>query len=236
MVRNEEDVIEHVVKHMLNNELDLVVVADNLSTDKTRSILDAIRDRRLVVVDDKDPAYRQSEKMTALANQWAEPGDWIIPFDADEVWGTRGGLSLADRLRIEEADVVVGYPWVHVPQWNDPKQSCPFLSIPKRVTSQEVWPKAALRWATGTIIEQGNHWTKSHLPDTFDVRHFQYRSYEHLVSKVTSGSAALALADLPEDSGAHWRQLASLPNGGLAGWWNEYARQPLVLDPPRCRA
>ena len=39
MVRDEEDVIRSTVAHMLD-EVDAVIVADNLSTDRTREILD----------------------------------------------------------------------------------------------------------------------------------------------------------------------------------------------------
>jgi hypothetical protein len=238
MMKNEEDVADHVVRHMLAHDLDLVVVADNMSTDDTREILSAIErdDRRLVVVDDKDPAYHQSEKMTALAERWAEPGDWVVPFDADELWEMDNGRTLAGGLRLHNADIAVGYPWVHVPRWDDPMSDCPFQSMPNRVTSREVWPKAALRWAAGTVIEQGNHWTKSRMSGILDIRHFQYRSYDHLSSKVRNGAKALELANLPANSGTHWRHLSSIGEVGLATWWNDYVTQPVVLDPPRCRA
>ena len=69
MARDEADVIGSTVAHMLA-QVDAVIVADNLSTDRTREILDQLAggsSGRLVVVEDPDPAYRQSEKMTALA-------------------------------------------------------------------------------------------------------------------------------------------------------------------------
>jgi glycosyltransferase involved in cell wall biosynthesis len=239
MVRNEEDVIEHTVRHMLNHDLDLVVVADNLSTDDTRDILYSIEATRLVIVDDNDPAYRQSDKMTALAEYWAEAGDWIVPFDADELWNTKDDQTLYDFLRsTTKTDVVAGFPLVHVPQPGDMPHSCPFFSMPYRLTAPEVWPKAALRWRSGTVIEQGNHWTKSSVPDLLDIRHFQYRSFKHLGEKVRAGAVALELTDLPADSGAHWRRFAAMSDSELEEWWIEYTNPttPLKLDPPRCLA
>lgn len=234
MVRNEEDVIEHVVRHMLV-QVDQVVVADNLSTDQTREILDGINDERLVVVDDDDPAYRQSEKMTALAEMFAYAGDWVVPFDADELWNAPVEQRLSDWLYTYDESVAAGRPWVHVPTLPRKLIDCPFEGMPQRMTVQETWPKAALRWESGMTIEQGNHWTTSAVPDVLDIRHFQYRSLEHFRRKVTQGTQALELADLPADSGAHWRYYASLPERALTEWWHEYTNQPLVFDTPMCR-
>jgi hypothetical protein len=67
MVRDEADIIEATVRHMLAN-VDHVLVADNGSVDETRGILRALAAEhpgRLVVVDDDEPAYMQSDKMTA---------------------------------------------------------------------------------------------------------------------------------------------------------------------------
>lgn len=237
MVRNEEDVVHHVVRHMLNQDLDLVVVADNLSTDNTGAMLDAMEDHRLIVVDDDDPAYRQSEKMTALAEGWAEPGDWIVPFDADELWCMSNGKTLGDGLREVTSDAVSGLSWVHVPQDSDVSQVCPFSSMPWRVSTPEAWPKAAFRWRVASdYIEQGNHWTRGPLPEAIDIRHFQYRSYDHLVTKVKAGAAALAAANLPANSGEHWRRLSSMAGTELEAWWDAYVRQDLVWDPPKCLA
>ena len=236
MVRNEEDVVDHVVRHMLA-QVDQVIVADNLSTDRTRSILDNIDSTKLVIVDDLDPAYRQAEKMTALAEDWAEPGDWLVPFDADELWCMSNGMPLGEGLRSLSNDAVSGKSWVHVPQNSDVKIECPFSTMPWRVSTPEAWPKAAFRWKVATDhIEQGNHWMKGPLMDAIDIRHFQYRSYEHLVAKVTVGAAALAAANLPGNSGEHWRRLSSMPDTELESWWDDYTRQKLEWDPPKCLA
>ena len=37
------------------------------------------------------------------------------------------------------------------------------------------------------------------------IRHFPYRSPAQFVRKGTNGAEVLALTDLPQDSGAHWR-------------------------------
>ena len=61
MVRDADDIIGPVVQHMMG-QVDHVIIADNLSVDGTRDILDSFTGN-ITVIDDNDPAYRQSEKL-----------------------------------------------------------------------------------------------------------------------------------------------------------------------------
>jgi len=264
MVRDEEDVIFATVAHMLA-EVDAVIVADNLSTDRTREILDGMARAHpaLVVVDDPDPSYRQSAKMTALAlRARLELGaDWVVPFDADEWWYSPFG-RIADVL----ADVA--------PQWlvapaalydhvatgiDDPLELDPTKRIGWRRELRAPLPKVAARWREDLVIEQGNHGASYRgRPTTFDellvVRHFPYRSVEQLVRKVRNGAAAYRAAgdSLPASFGAHWRQWGDLldQRGEEAiaeifttWYWQEDPRRavwaggeiqpPLIFDPVR---
>jgi glycosyltransferase involved in cell wall biosynthesis len=86
MVRDEADIIEGTLRHMAD-EVDHLIVADNLSSDGTRDILDTLaKDLPLTVVDDPDPGYTQSAKMSALAERAAveQRASWIVPFDAED--------------------------------------------------------------------------------------------------------------------------------------------------------
>src|SRR5690348_11150571 len=114
MVRDEEDVIEGVVRHLLAEGVDHVLVADNLSSDGTRAILDGLAaGHPVTVVDDPDPAYRQAEKMTALARRAGAAGaDWVIPFDADELW-VASGTTLRAYFDSLDADVAVADQYDH---------------------------------------------------------------------------------------------------------------------------
>src|SRR5690242_16616279 len=83
MVKDEADIVADTVEATLR-EVDAMIVADNGSTDGTREIL---ADLPVTVIDDPDPAYYQSVKMTELAAQAADAGaDWVLPIDADERW------------------------------------------------------------------------------------------------------------------------------------------------------
>jgi hypothetical protein len=219
MVRDEADVIASTVGHMLS-ECDSVLVADNGSIDGTREILDQLaraNPDRLVVVDDPEPAYLQSEKMTGLAlRARLELGaEWVVPFDADEWWYSPFG-------RISDVLAGVAPQWLIVPAplfdhvatgEDNPLELDPIRRLRFRRRDRNPLPKVACRWRGDLVIEQGNHGAGySGRGTTFDellvVRHFPYRSAEQLVRKVRNGAAAYRAAGdrLPATFGAHWRQ------------------------------
>lgn len=204
MARDEEDIIGMSVSVLVAQGAH-VVVADNLSTDRTAEIA---ADAGAVLESDPDPAYRQSEKMTALAARHASDGDWVIPFDADEEWS---GLWRLD----DSFDVAPAFPVVQIPDgrgWRD--------------GPTEKFPKVAFRWREGCVIEQGNHGVIGAGPKiragVLKVMHYQYRTLEQVKRKVRQGTCALQTAGLPEWSGQHWRDLARLDDRELQAWWTEY--------------
>lgn len=250
MVRDEEDVVRSTVGHMLA-QVDAVIVADNLSTDGTRAILDELAARsagRLLVVDDPEPAYRQSEKMTALALRARLDlgADWIVPFDADEVWYSPFG-RIADVLGdVAPQWLITPAPlFDHVATAEDPLELDPVVRLGWRRRERNFLPKVAARWRADLVIEQGNHGASySGRGTVFDellvVRHFPYRSPEQLVRKVRNGAAAYAAGgtSIPETFGAHWRQwgriLDERGEEAIADlfrtwYWRDRPRAPLVL-------
>lgn len=221
MVKDEADIIEGTLRHMAS-EVDRLIVADNGSTDGTREILDRLAgELPMDVVDDPDPAYYQSQKMTDLANlayvdaysRYREPAVWVVPFDADEIWWHAAG-RIADVL----ANVAELHPTVNVTfaelrnhfrtalDVDDPD---PFRSMVWRQREAAPLGKVAIKWEPGAVIHQGNH--GAHIPSgrvdltVLNVGHFPYRSAEQFVRKALNGAAAYRAADLPEDMGAHWR-------------------------------
>jgi len=223
MVRDEEDVIESTVAHMLA-EVDAVLVADNLSTDSTREKLELLAagaEGRLVVVDDLEPGYHQSEKMTALAHRARIElaAEWVVPFDADEWWYSPFG-RIADVL----ADVAPQWLVVPAPLFDhvatgedDPHELDPVRRLRWRRRNRNPLPKVAARFRSDLVIAQGNHdaifrGRGTYFDELLVVRHFPYRSVEQLVRKVRNGAAAYRAAgdSLPEAFGAHWRQWGDL--------------------------
>lgn len=227
MFRDEEDVADHVIKHLIDEGVDGIIVADNLSTDKTRDkILSCVpyaeeKGCRLILEIDDEVGYYQSEKMTKLAQKAVEQGaSWIVPFDADEIW-----FSHTDRLAVQLRSMPEMYRVAncsitnHFPSSLD-EVGNPFEVITWRQAEPQKLPKVAFRWEDDAVIHQGNH--SVHLPSgghrswhTSDLigiqlRHFPYRSFEHFKRKAINGKAAYDASDLPADMGQHWRQYGQI--------------------------
>ncbi|MCY7290530.1 MAG: glycosyltransferase family 2 protein [Cryobacterium sp.] len=231
MVRDEVDIIEHTVRHLLTQGVDHVLVADNLSTDGTRHLLDdlASRDPRVHIAVDDEPAYYQSEKMTRLARAaWRAGADWVIPFDADELWFACGqslkeylsSLS-ADSSNIE-ATIAMSHARMHdgVPT-GGPQ---PPVTAPIMTDSTPTLPgKVAIRTHPLMVVVMGNHGAKRVGTVDYGLRlvHLQYRSLAHVERKAKQGWEALRLADAPEDVGIHWEALQSLSRNDLDEVWKQ---------------
>lgn len=211
-VKDEQDVIEGTIRHMLD-EVDGVIVCDNGSTDKTGEILEALLDEYdelLVVIHDAEVAYYQSVRMTSLAERAAlrHGATWIVPFDADELWVGLGS-HIRDDLAASDADIVTADVFTYLPSGIDPTVGSPFETIRWRLREKLPLPKVAFRWTSGCVIQQGNHGVDRPCGSTIAaglrVYHFPYRTTEQFVRKALNGAKAYAATDLPEDVGAHWR-------------------------------
>ncbi len=252
MVRDEADVIEGVLRHLDGEALNGIVVADNLSSDGTGDLLrDLAGDLAtpLVVVDDPEPGYFQSEKMTRLAALAADrdAGDtWIVPFDADELWVAPDRIGHMLRATPADHNLHPAPITDHVPTAVDPPEPDPFRRIQFRRPGPghpRHW-KVAFKWQPGAVIAQGNHSAtlpqgECAVPDpALEIRHFPYRTYEQFRRKVRNGAAAYAAANNPRaDVGLHWVTWGKLDDPQLREVWTRYrcslspTDDGLILDP-----
>lgn len=243
MCKDELDVIEATLRQMAT-QVDFIIVSDNGSTDGTRDLLsDLTRELPLSVLDDPDPAYWQSKKMTDLAkvarNNYG--ADWIVPWDSDEFWyspfGTiKGVLEEVEPRWLAATAALYDHVTSSEDDLTDPN---PITRIGWRRREKGVLPKVACRWREDLIIEQGNHAAKytggtSYQEGLLVIRHFPYRSAAQFARKAENGAAAYAATNLPEHVGAHWRGYgAILKNSGFAVLENEVYRRWFHLENPR---
>mgnify|MGYP001255139840 CR=1 FL=1 len=246
MVKDEADIIERTLTNMAG-QVDWIIVADNMSTDGTRDILeDLTHDLPLTIVDDLEVGYHQSAKMTELAMQARlnHHAEWIVPFDADEWWyspfGRIGDIlgGLAGQWLVMEATL-----YDHVATGLDPlieEQPDPVERLGWRRTSPAPMPKVACRWRDDLVIEMGNHAASyvggaSKFESQLVIRHFPYRSVEQLIGKIRNGAAAYAATNMDASFGAHWRQWGEAlddPNRGEP-WIEDLFRTWYYRQDPR---
>lgn len=216
MVRDEADIIEPVVRHMLT-QVDAVIVANNNSVDGTNDILYELQQTHsnLIVYFDDVVGYEQSKKMTALAHMAREEfrADWIVPFDADEIWYAPPGTTIGRFLEVRpNMHIVEANLYDHVATGLDNQlEPNPIARMHWRRGYAAPLPKVAVRYAKGLQIEMGNHGasyrnlTPRVSKDRLAIRHFPYRSPGQVIRKIRNGAEAYAATDLPEHFGAHWR-------------------------------
>jgi FkbM family methyltransferase len=226
MVKNEQDVIEPFVRHNIRL-LDHLIVLDNGSVDETRRILTALAQEfpNLVVLDDKQFGYTQSERMTYLLHQCQASfaADYVIPLDADEF------LDSADRTSLYEALGQIprgGYglvPWctfVLTPGSVDaPTNDSPRTMVWRRRQELPSYQKAILHLGgvmpIDLLIEQGNHAARStsgrQIPAVMisglRLLHYPVRSRDQVIAKSVVGWMAYLAMDpqaVKRGQGVHW--------------------------------
>lgn len=223
MVRDEEDILPYTLDLMLS-QVDHAIIADNLSVDGTRAILESFGDQ-VTIVEDTEPGYYQADKMTNLAHRAGDMGaDWVIPFDADEAWW------LPDLNRID-ADIVTSRPLVYVP--HNPAGPNPITDWHWRKPDPEPQHKVCFRYHPNAQLHMGQHdvTMPGRKVEAATVRHYQYRSLEQVRRKVRNGVQAYDASDLPALYGSHWRNLNAFDDRDLWQWWDDYCNTDIVHDP-----
>lgn len=199
MVKNEVDIIESTLRHLADQGIDELLVADNGSTDGTLELLRELsRQLPLHVALDSEPRYFQGPKMTALAQAARRAGaSWVVPFDADEFWFA-ASTTVGEYLRRCDAGVVQArmfnvYPQADCTKWRlDPQPMDP--------------PKVAFRAHRLARLSIGNHWVLHPgrpAPGLF-IAHYPWRSADQLKRKTHQGAVALTEEQRAQGFGFHW--------------------------------
>lgn len=232
MVHDEADVIGPVLRNLYHQGVDRVIVADNLSTDNTREILERVAtEHPLTILDDHVLAYDQATKMTGLARCAYEMGaEWVLPFDADEVW-YGGYVTIAEALADVPADIVMAGGFDHIVR---SPEDAPFSPWRRRQPQQLC--KVAFRASPDAELNMGNHDVRgcgeARVRGPLAYRHFQYRSLDQMTRKLRHGRAAYEASDVHPMHGTHWREGGLLSDEELAAKWAGLcSEEGLVFDP-----
>lgn len=222
VVRDEADVIESSIRHLLEQGVDRVVVCDHRSTDGTLEILLALaaEEPRVRVTSDSHPGHLQAERITRLAHRaWWAGARWVVPFDADEFWFARG-CHVADFLRGTPARTVRARVHNLVPY--DPVSLQTIRSGRYRADRGTAAPKVAFRAHPYVLVGPGNHGVNLRGNASTDavVAHLPYRSPEQMGRKFRTGSLALDAAGDGPTVGWHWRAGARLGRAELVAIWD----------------
>lgn len=257
MMKDEEDIANHVLYHLAQQGVDGIIVADNLSTDSTRQKLEEAKENiqahpsyshvKIEIVEDNVIAYTQGAKMTNLAHMAGGFGaTWIIPFDADELWYAKEG-TLAEAVARAEA---AGQRSIKVPYWDykitnvDPP-GIPFVAMTYR-KPDVVNTKTAFRYIPEINLSDGSHFIYYYgdpsnrdlfpVEESLYIRHYGVRSREHFIKKYNN--AYQACKALPPNSdlynGAAWNPFfATVEEGGLGQRYDEgwFETDGLIHDP-----
>lgn len=226
MVRNESDIIGHTLRHLLDQGVAGVLVVDHRSTDGTPDVLREIAaaDLRVHVGRYTAEAYRQGRVMSYLADRARRAGaDWVIPFDADELWYAEGG-TVAEYLRSIDG------PRVLAAALHDGHATTPQgieLSDREGSVAVELSPstsKVALRPHRWAWIDIGNHTALdlgAAAPSRLRILHLQYRSPAQVAAKVTVGSAAVrADREMRADIAHHGKIIADGGAAAVSARWD----------------
>lgn len=222
MVKNEADIIDSVVRHMLDQDIDRILIVDNGSTDGTYEMLKELsRELPISVGRDREPGYYQAHKMTALASRARRAGaEWVVPFDADEFWfapGTTVGAYLrSSGVTRVQAAIHNAFPTAENPRLSGLEGELR-LDVPPHLMR-----KVASRTSPFLWIGMGNHTAMrsgSGLEDRLRILHLPWRSQEQLTRKVRQGAAAYAASSL-KGVGGHWITQGALSDDGLQEVWD----------------
>ena len=241
MVRDEVDVIRYTVEHLFAEGVDRILIADNGSVDGTGDLLrEMARDLPITVVDDTLRAYHQGVKMTRLARCAASCGAaWVIPFDADELWYSPDGRTLAEALRDASCDIAAAPMWNQMPSDDDGDDPNPYLRLRHRTKEPLPQPKVAFRAHTWARMAPGNHAVRhpGRRERILGIRQVPFRSVEQVERKYRNGLEALEASSLTIEFAAHWRELGSLPTDEMVERVNQREQEGgTVLDPAPYRS
>ena len=236
--KNESDILEYTIRQLFHEGVDGMICADNLSMDNSRKLLARLsHEFNLHPVIDSEVRFLQSQKTTKLANDAHALGaDWIIPFDADELFYSTNRQSIKEQLERAPHNVYsIPMKNYFATKQDDPQEKNPFVRETWRKRELNHLNKMIFRWRPNLVVAPGNHlvsydgitqygWETHNI----EIGHFQNRSPEHFIRKIRAEAIAYKDAGLPEGVG-YWHRFGHLSDDEITAWWyrDYYFTDPL---------
>ncbi len=182
LVKDEEDIIGQNLRHHYDLGFRVFCILNNLSTDRTRVIIDEFKmsklDSFVIIVDDPVAGHYQADKMNIYSNTLVKHArlskfeiDWIFYVDADEFIAFDNSYLSSQKIYNFEKDLLdrsikfLVFHWIHCASFHmieklDNNLS-PFLVL-NNYSSRliPVVPKIACRVDSDFEIMEGNHFIK----------------------------------------------------------------------------
>jgi hypothetical protein len=160
-VKDEDDILEDNLRYHAAQGVDVFVVTDNGSSDRTPEILQRWVDAgRMQVIDEPSPDFRDQAHwwVTRMARLAAteHDADWVLHTDADEFWWpVTGDLRQSLDSIADKYGVVVAPRIEFVPRPDGPGSFFERLTI--RETRSSLRPKLAHRAEPDVVLRRGAH-------------------------------------------------------------------------------
>ena len=209
LCRDEDDILNEMIRFHLDQGVDLIIATDNGSQDNSRSILERYRRAdRLILLDEPEYTHDQAVWVTRMAEIATNRGaDWIIHSDADEFWWPKQD-DLKKTLMQSPASVdawAVERTNFLPPAEQSSRNFKPFYQRQKirersstNSRGRPLPPKICHRAGPNLCITDGNHAVirngetlKAKRNHGLEILHYPIRNYVQLERKISQGAEAL---------------------------------------------
>ncbi|MGH2958356.1 MAG: glycosyltransferase family 2 protein, partial [Solirubrobacterales bacterium] len=232
MTRNEVDILRLNIVHHLQTSCDRIIVVDNGSTDKTRTVLKRLASKLPIDWTTVPGAIDQGETVTEMLHEARQKGaDWVIPLDTDEFWHSE--RKLHEILAEERESGAVEVPRIEFIQARDQKRATArgllratmrvaepirgveaideFMAGTRSMYETEPQPKVLIRATPDVVVPRGGH-TASGLSGPVSVAseivifHAPLRSSGALLARAKHGQQPTPASTDPYESiqGKYW--------------------------------
>ena len=192
LAKDEEDILDHMIKHHINVGIEAFIVTNNRSSDKTRDIAESYKEV-YKIFDEMDDTHHQEAHVTKMARYACKlKPEWIVHLDADEFWN---GFEFLDGIK--ENGVISEVAFIHppvTPEFGfDPYKQRHYLDMK---VLQEGETKVIHRPNENIVIQHGNHWmdnVEGPMIPTKEIyrHHYPLRCYQQMVTKAVIGHKAM---------------------------------------------